>query len=211
MQQPSSAMVSEAVVGGQNSMARMAAEEGRVSRHVSAAIMAMADAHDLSKLCRSVACADGGFRRRGRVLSGSHRHQNGGVAAENARPAAIWFGVARALARRVQTIEDPEKIIRLMGAERRLHRSRRSPRHLSRCAPPPCACGPQGAVIQAAPAPVAGAALEDAARGPDQDFAAAGREAPGDAVGRGCKSLSGGVNFGLAKGAELWREFVPAR
>ena len=198
-------------MAGQNSMARMAAEEGRVSRHVSAAIMAMADAHDLSKLCRSVACADGGFRRRGRVLSGSHRHQDGGMAAENARLGAIWFGVAWPLARRVQKIGDAEKIIRLMEPERRLHRSRRSRRHLSKWALHPCACNPQGAVTQAAPAPDAGAAPEDAVRGPDHDFAAAGREAPGDTAGRGCKSLSGGVNFGLAKGAELWREFVPAR
>ena len=156
-------------------------------------------------------CIEGGFRRRGRVLSGSHRHQNGVLAAEYARPATTWFGVAQALAGRVRTIEDGEEIVGGMGADWRPRRSRPVRRHPIACAPRPRVGGRQGAVIQAAPAPDAGAALEDAVRGPDHDFVVAERGAPGDTVGRGCKSLSGGEKFGLAKGAELWREFVSAR
>ncbi len=66
-------------------------------------------------------------------------------------------------------------------------------------------------MIQAIRIADAGAALEDAAREPHDDCVVAGHEVPMLVARCNPKPLSGGVNFGLAKAAELWREFASAR
>ena len=66
-------------------------------------------------------------------------------------------------------------------------------------------------MIQANRVADAGESLEDAAPEPHDDCVVAGHEVPMPVVRCNPKPLSGGVNFGLAKAAELWREFGSAR
>ena len=66
-------------------------------------------------------------------------------------------------------------------------------------------------MIQAIRIADAGAALEDVAQEPHDDCVVAGHEVPMPIARCSPKPLSGVLNFGLAKAAELWREFGSAR